>query len=91
MTDKFIKDMVAATLARGGLTNPSDDLKEALENTLSGAFNQPWLGNATTRELIDELSSRIGLNTCNRLGCDRCGMDYKPTGPYCGENINGAH
>ena len=37
-------------------------LAEAFAGLLDEIWSQPWLGNATTRELIDELRTRCELN-----------------------------
>jgi len=80
-----IKDMVAAAIAKGNVINPSPELVASLEEMLKSIWSQAWLDNATTRELIDELSTRIGMNNCGRFGCDCMGLDYKPTGRICAD------
>ena len=37
-------------------------LAEEMAKLLEWAWGQPWLGNATTRELLDELRSRVDLD-----------------------------
>lgn len=37
-------------------------LAEAFADILDKIWNQPWLGNATTEELIDELRARCEIN-----------------------------
>lgn len=37
------------------------ELAEAFAEILNEIWVQPWLGNATTGELLDELKARIGL------------------------------
>ena len=49
-------------------------LCKAFAEILEEIWSQPWLGNATTRQLIDELSARIEVDQ---------GMDYRPVDdPY---------
>lgn len=38
------------------------ELAEAFADILDGIWNQPWLGNATTRELLTEISARVDLD-----------------------------
>jgi len=38
------------------------DLCEAFAQILNEIWSQPWLGNATTGELIEELKARSDLN-----------------------------
>ena len=38
------------------------DLAEAFAEVLDEIWSKPWLGNATTAELIDELRTRCELN-----------------------------
>ena len=45
------------------------DLAEAFAGILDDIWNQAWLGNATTRELIEEIKARI------EVGGD---LDYRP-------------
>ena len=40
----------------------SEVLTEAFEEIIMEIWSQPWLGNATTRQLIDELSARIEVD-----------------------------
>ena len=37
------------------------DLAEAFAEILDDVWSQPWLGNATTSELIEELKARVDL------------------------------
>ena len=37
------------------------DLAEAFAEILDDIWSQPWLGNATTSELIEELKTRVDL------------------------------
>ena len=45
------------------------ELAEAFADILDGIMDQAWLGNATTRELIEEIKARI------EVGGD---LDYRP-------------
>ena len=47
-------------------------LATAFAEVLDEIWNQPWLGNATCRELLDELSTRIEIHGP--------GLGYKTTG-----------
>mgnify|MGYP001618068886 CR=1 FL=1 len=38
------------------------DLAEAFARILNEVWSKPWLGNATTRELIAEISARVDLD-----------------------------
>uniref|UniRef100_A0A6M3JR52 Uncharacterized protein n=1 Tax=viral metagenome TaxID=1070528 RepID=A0A6M3JR52_9ZZZZ len=38
------------------------ELAEAFANILNEVWSKPWLGNATTEELIDELRARCEIN-----------------------------
>jgi len=38
------------------------DLATAFAEILDEIWSKPWLGNATTKELIEELSARVDLN-----------------------------
>jgi len=44
-------------------------LAEAFTEIIEEIWSQPWLGNATTRQLIDELSARIEVDGA---------MEYRP-------------
>ena len=51
------------------------ELAEAFANILDDIWSKPWLGNATTGELIEELRARSDLayRTVDRLsGEDKC-------------------
>ena len=62
------------------------DLAEAFADILEEVWSKPWLGNATTGELLEELSTRILMNEqCQNIGCKRCGLNYKTVGPHCQE------
>lgn len=37
-------------------------LAKAFAETLDEIWTKPWLGNATTKELIDEISARVDLD-----------------------------
>lgn len=37
-----------------------DDIERALLDTIEETSSKPWLGNATTRELFEELMARVG-------------------------------
>lgn len=45
-------------------------LAEAFAEILEEIWSQPWLGNATTRELLDEIAARVDL-------------DYKTVNAHC--------
>ena len=45
------------------------ELAEAFADILDEIWDQAWLGNATTEELIDELKARIDVGG---------GLDYRP-------------
>ena len=47
------------------------DLCEAFAEILNEIWSKPWLGNATTAELIDEIRTRIEVEGL---------LDYKTTG-----------
>jgi len=38
------------------------ELCTAFAVILDHVWNQPWLGNATTKELLDEIATRVDLN-----------------------------
>ena len=38
------------------------ELATAFAEILDEIWHQPWLGNATTKELLDEISARVDLN-----------------------------
>jgi len=38
------------------------ELAEAFANILDVIWSQPWLGNATTRQLLDEVAARVNLD-----------------------------
>lgn len=38
------------------------DLAEAFAVILEGMWSQPWLGNATTGQLLDEIRARVDIN-----------------------------
>jgi hypothetical protein len=46
------------------------DLAEAFAEILDEIWTKPWLGNATTRELISEIVARIGENGLNYRSVD---------------------
>ena len=48
-------------------------LAEAFAEILEKILNKPWLGNATNRELLEELSVRIDVHGP--------GLDYSTTNP----------
>ena len=45
------------------------ELAEAFARILDEVWSQPWLGNATTRELLEELTVRVSIT--------REGLDYR--------------
>jgi hypothetical protein len=38
------------------------DLAEAFADILDGIWSKPWLGNATTGELLDEIRARVDVD-----------------------------
>ena len=38
------------------------DLARAFADILEEVWSKPWLGNATTKELLDEIAARVDLN-----------------------------
>ena len=42
---------------------------------LDGVWSQPWLGNATTEELLEELKARLGSDILNWIPEDK--LQYK--------------
>lgn len=49
------------------------ELAEAFADILDEIWGKPWLGNATNKELLDELSTRIEVHGP--------GLDYSTTNP----------
>jgi hypothetical protein len=54
------------------------DLAEAFAETLDEIWSKPWLGNATTQELIDELTTRIEIQAPGLLQYKTTGIERAP-------------
>ncbi len=60
-------------------------LAEVFAEMLDDVMSQPWLGNATTGELIAEIKARTDFHNCRNINCKLCGLNYKPAGPRCSD------
>ena len=74
MTPQLIKDKVAKAWQKPGTEKIEfiPELAEAFGEILNEIWSQPWLGNATCEELLEELTIRIEVHGP--------GLDYKTTG-----------
>jgi hypothetical protein len=52
------------------------DLAEAFADIIDELTNKPWLGNATNKDIIEELSARVTIGSIN--------PDYKTNDPNNG-------
>ena len=63
MTGEFARQKAAQAWCKDTTKNKVMDLElcEAFAEIIEELTSQPWMGNATTRQLLDEIAARVNL------------------------------